>query len=107
MLEAPLAFSRDRVIDPLAPVHALATRFERAAFLERVQHGVDHAFTEADGLARDEAHRFDDFVAVHLATAQHSQDEQLRHAGQKWWIRLRHSQEDRPIFVYWPVRFGM
>src|SRR6188508_1287338 len=106
VLEPPLALRRHRVVDALASVDAFAARLQRAAFLERVQDRVDDALAEADGLARDEAHRFDDLVAVHLTPAQHSQNEQLRHTGQEWRIRLCHGSDDRLKFVYWPVRFA-
>src|SRR6185503_3357298 len=104
VLEPSFALRRYRVIDALAAVHALAARLQRAAFLERVQHGIDHAFAEPDGFGRDEAHRFHYFVTVHLAAALHSQNDQLRHAGQERRIRLCHDCDDRPNFVYWPVR---
>src|SRR5688572_27729003 len=106
VLEPALALRRDRVIDALASVDGLAARLQRTAFLERVQDRVDDALAEADGLARDEAHRLDDFVTVHLAPAQHSQNEQLRHTGQEWRIRLCHDSDDRLNFVYSPVRFS-
>src|SRR5262245_21209633 len=81
VLESALALRRHHVIDALASVDALAARLQRAAFFERVQDRVNHAFAEPDGLARDETHRLDDFVTVHLTPAQHSQNEQLRHTG--------------------------
>src|SRR5215471_10278972 len=74
MLETAAAFRRDGVIDALAAIHALALRLQRAELLETVQHGVDHAFTEADRLGGHEPHGLDDLVTVHLAIRQHSQD---------------------------------
>src|SRR5688572_12484674 len=106
MLEPTFTFRRHGVIDALAAIDAFAARSQRPAFLEGVQHGVDDTFAEPDRFLRDEAHRFDDLVTVHLAAAQHSEHEQLRDAGQEWRIRLRHGCEDRPISVYWPVRFS-
>ena len=81
VLEPPLALGGDRVVHALAAIHALAASLQCPAFLERVEHGIDDAFAKADGLARDEAHGFDDFVAIHLAAAQHPKDKKLGNAA--------------------------
>src|SRR5688572_773234 len=91
VLEPPLALRRDGIVDAFAAIHALAARLQRAAFLERMQHGVDDALTEADGLVGDEAHGLHDFVAVHFPAAQHAEHQEFGHACQEWRVRLRHA----------------
>src|SRR5262245_10396551 len=91
MLDTSAALRGDRVVDPLAAVHALALRLEGAALFEAVQDWVDHALAEADGFGRHEPDGFDDLIAVHFPIREHSQHEQLGHAGHERWVRLRHN----------------
>src|SRR4051812_36589090 len=91
VLEATPALGGDVVVDALASLDALAPRLESAAFLEPVQHGIDDSLAEPDGFARNEAHGFDDLVAVHVARREQSQNQELGHSAHERWIRLRHN----------------